>query len=140
MKHVGIVGAALAAIGMSLTAAAQQSVTLNVVTADDQNMVDYARDYLGPMFDSQTALAYNRAMVSDTPITYDTLENWVQVNPKKLGYNGIKGGMSGVAFVVGWIYAHSDTNRLMKGPYDRGVEKSWDPILARLAAFNKLSC
>jgi len=230
MKHVGIVVAALAAIVVSLTAAAQQSVTLNVVTAGDQNMVDYAKDYLGPMFEkdhpgvsvkavgtgpgdagsqkiyekieaqksnpawdidvavihqkaagemvskgllsryvadiptgkfanseaarnalgtdvggyvmpmfnSQTALAYNAAMVSDPPTTYDALEKWVQANPKKFGYNGIKGGMSGVAFVVGWIYAHSpDADRLMKGPYDPGIEKSWDPILTRLAAFNK---
>ena len=30
---------------------AQQKVTLNVVTAGDQNMVDYVKDYLGPMFE-----------------------------------------------------------------------------------------
>ena len=51
MKHVGIVGVALAAIIVSLAARAQQSVTLNVVTAGDQNMVDYVKDYLGPMFE-----------------------------------------------------------------------------------------
>ena len=72
------------------------------------------------------------------PATYDALEKWVQANPKKFGYNGIKGGMSGVAFVVGWIYAHSpDADRLIKGPYDPQIEKSWDPILARLAAFDR---
>ena len=94
--------------------------------------------YVMPMFSSQTALAYNTAMVSDPPATYDALEKWVQANPKKFGYNGIKGGMSGVAFVVGWIYAHSpDPNRLIKGPYDANIERDWDPILARLAGFNK---
>jgi ABC-type uncharacterized transport system YnjBCD substrate-binding protein len=230
MKHVGIVGIALAAIVVSLAARAQQSVTLNVITAGDQNMVDYAKDYLAPMFEkdhsgvsvkvvgtgpgdagsqkiyekieaqksnpawdidvavihqkaagemvgkgllsryvadiptgklanseaarnalgtdvggyvmpmfnSQTAIAYNTVMVSEPPTTYEALEKWVQANPKKFGYNGIKGGMSGVAFVVGWIYAHSpDADRLIKGPYDPQIEKSWDPILARLAAFNK---
>jgi hypothetical protein len=36
--------------------------------------------------------------------------------------------MSGVAFVVGWIYAHSlDADRLMKGPYDPGEELGSDP-------------
>jgi len=230
MKHLGIVGVALAAIVLSLATRAQQLVTLNVVTAGDQNMVDYAKDYLLPMFEkehpgvsvkavgtgpgdagsqkilekieaqksnpawdidvavihqkaagemvgksllsryvadiptgklatseaarnalgtdvggyvmpmfsSQTALAYNTAMVSDPPATYDALEKWVQANPKKFGYNGIKGGMSGVAFVVGWIYAHSpDPNRLIKGPYDANIERDWDPILVRLARFNK---
>jgi ABC-type uncharacterized transport system YnjBCD substrate-binding protein len=44
-------------------------------------------------------------MVKDPPSTYAELEKWVQQNPKKFGYNGIKGGMSGVRFVVGWIYA-----------------------------------
>jgi putative spermidine/putrescine transport system substrate-binding protein len=80
------------------------------------------------MFNSQTALAYNAGMVGDPPTTYDALEKWVQANPKKFGYNGIKGGMSGVAFVVGWIYAHSlDADRLMKGPYDPGEELGSDP-------------
>ena len=230
MKGIGIVVAALAALALSRPAAAQQNVMLNVVTAGDQNMVDYVKDYLGPMFEkehpgvgvravgtrpgdagsqkiyekieaeksnpawdidvavihqkaagemvgkgllaryvaeiptgklatsdaaknalgtdvggyvmpmfnSQTALAYNAAMVADPPATYDALEKWVAAHPKKFGYNGIKGGMSGVAFIVGWIYAHTpDPDRLIKGPYDREIEKSWDPILARLAAFNK---
>jgi ABC-type uncharacterized transport system YnjBCD substrate-binding protein len=230
MKHGGIVVAVLTAIVASLAAMAQQSLTLNVVTAGDQNMVDYVKDYLGPMFEkdhpgvsvkavgtgpgdagsqkiyekleaeqsspawdidvavihqkaagemvgkgllsrylaeiptgklatseaarnalgtdvggyvmpmfnSQTAIAYNTAMVGEPPTTYEALEKWVQANPKKFGYNGIKGGMSGVAFVVGWIYAHSpDPNRLIKGPYDPNIERDWDPILAWLAAFNK---
>src|SRR5258708_15156978 len=32
-------------------AAAQQKVTLTVITAGDQNMVDYVKDYLGPIFE-----------------------------------------------------------------------------------------
>jgi ABC-type uncharacterized transport system YnjBCD substrate-binding protein len=222
--------AALAAIAAAGPAVAQQRVTLNMVTAGDQNMVDYVKDYLGPlfekdhpgvtvnavgtgpgdagsqkiyeklkaekdnsawdidvavihqkaagamvgegllaryvpdiptgklatsegaknalgtdvggyvmpMFNSQTAIAYNVAVVKDPPATYAELEKWVHANPKKFGYNGIKGGMSGVAFVVGWIYDHSpDPARLINGPYDPTTKKSWDAAFAELAAFNK---
>ena len=46
--------------------------------------------------------------------------------------------MSGVSFVVGWVYAHTpDADRLMKGPYDPDSKKGWDDALAKLAAFNK---
>jgi ABC-type uncharacterized transport system YnjBCD substrate-binding protein len=230
MKPISIVVATLAVLTLFRPAAAQQTATLNVVTAGDQNMVDYVKDYLGPMFEkehpgatvkavgtgpgdagsqkiyekleaeknnaawdidvavihqktagemvgkgllaryvaeistgklvtseaaknalgtdvggyvmpmfnSQTAIAYNTAMVTDPPETYAALEDWVRANPKKFGYNGIKGGMSGVSFVVGWIYAHSaDADRLIKGPYDPDTKKSWDAILGGLAAFNK---
>ena len=37
----------------ALPVAAQQRVTLNVLTAGDQNMVDYVTDYLGPLFTRQ---------------------------------------------------------------------------------------
>src|SRR5438309_6292926 len=91
-----------------------------------------------PMFNSQTAIAYNTAMVKEPPQTYADLEKWVEQNPKKFGYNGIKGGMSGVSFVVGWVYANSpDPDRLLKGPYDAETKKAWDQAFARLAAFNK---
>src|SRR5205823_8010139 len=33
--------------------AGQTRVTLNLVTAGDQNMVDYVKDYLGPMFEKE---------------------------------------------------------------------------------------
>src|SRR5215469_11299476 len=45
MQRISIVFAILAALGLSLPAMAQQAVTLNVVTAGDQNMVDYVKDY-----------------------------------------------------------------------------------------------
>jgi ABC-type uncharacterized transport system YnjBCD substrate-binding protein len=94
--------------------------------------------YVMPMFNSQTAVAYNAAMVKDPPASYAELEKWVQQNPKKFGYNGIKGGMSGVSFVVGWIYANTpEADRLINGPYDPESKKAWDQALARLAAFNK---
>ena len=53
MKPRLIVSAALfaLAIGPALPASAQ--TTLNVVTAGDQNMVDYVNNYLGPKFEQQ---------------------------------------------------------------------------------------
>ena len=47
------------------------------------------------------------------PNSYAELVEWTKKNPKKFGYNGIKGGMSGVAFVAGWVYAFGgDANKL----------------------------
>ena len=203
-------------------AAAQQKITLNVISAGDENMVDYVKDYLGPlfersnpnvtvkavgtgpgdagsqkilekltaekdratwdidvavihqkaagamvneqllapyvkdvatgalvtspaaknalgtdvggyvipMFNSQTAIAYNADLVKDPPKTYGELAAWAAANPKKFGYNGIKGGMSGVSFVVGWVYANAgDGEMLMKGPYKPEEKISWEPAL-----------
>src|SRR5271154_3008299 len=57
-----------------------------------------ATGYVIPMFNSQTAIAYNSDMVKSPPGSYDELVKWVDANPNKFGYNGIKGGMSGVSF------------------------------------------
>ena len=43
----------LLATALAATPAAAQQTTLNVVTAGDQNMVDYIKDYLGPMFEKK---------------------------------------------------------------------------------------
>ncbi|MGL9735424.1 MAG: hypothetical protein ACR5LF_06420 [Symbiopectobacterium sp.] len=42
------------------------------------------------MFSSQTALAYNPALVSNPPKSYDELQQWAAAHPKQFGYNGIK--------------------------------------------------
>jgi ABC-type uncharacterized transport system YnjBCD substrate-binding protein len=94
--------------------------------------------YVMPMFNSQTAIAYNADIVKDPPKTYGELAAWAAANPKKFGYNGIKGGMSGVSFVVGWIYANAgDGEMLMKGPYKADEKNAWDAALAKLKDFNK---
>jgi ABC-type uncharacterized transport system YnjBCD substrate-binding protein len=94
--------------------------------------------YVIPMFQSQTALAYNPDLVKDVPNTYSDLVEWTKKNPKKFGYNGIKGGMSGVAFVTGWVYAFGgDADKLMKGPYDAATKAAWDKLLADLKSFNQ---
>jgi ABC-type uncharacterized transport system YnjBCD substrate-binding protein len=94
--------------------------------------------YVMPMFHSQTAIAYSPELVKDVPNSYTELMEWVKKNPKKFGYNGIKGGMSGVAFVMGWVYAFGgDAGKLMSGPYDATSKADWDKALSELKEFNK---
>jgi len=94
--------------------------------------------FVMPMFHSQTAIAYNADLVKDVPNSYAELAEWVKKNPKKFGYNGIKGGMSGVAFVTGWVYAFGgDAGKLMLGPYDAASKTLWDGSFANLKEFNK---
>jgi ABC-type uncharacterized transport system YnjBCD substrate-binding protein len=94
--------------------------------------------YVMPMFHSQTAIAYNPDIVKDAPNSYSELIDWVKKNPKKFGYNGIKGGMSGVAFVSGWVEAFGGNGaKLETGPYDPNAKTNWDKALADLKDFNK---
>ena len=94
--------------------------------------------YVLPMFHSQIALAYNPTLVSDPPGTYADLAKWAAANPKQFGYNGIKGGMSGVGFVAGWVEAHGEFgDKLEKGPYDPALKPAIDKSLESLKAFNQ---
>ena len=94
--------------------------------------------YVMPMFHSQTAIAYHPDLVPNPPGTYDELRQWVQDNPKAFGYNGIKNGMSGVSFVVGWVYAYTGQgDQLMAGPYDAAAKETWAGALADLKDFNQ---
>ena len=96
--------------------------------------------YVMPMFNSQTALAYNPDIVAKPPSTYDELVEWAKKNPNQFGYNGIKGGMSGVSFVMGWMYAYGpDAKKLENGPFDAEMVKSakWNDAMAKLKEFNK---
>jgi len=96
--------------------------------------------FVMPMFHSQTAIAYNPDIVKSPPSTYNELVDWVKKNPKQFGYNGIKGGMSGVSFVMGWMYAYGpDAQKLQSGPFDAEMTKSkaWNDAMANLKEFNK---
>src|SRR5947208_16619230 len=53
MQRFPVIFAVLAALAIGQPAAAQQKATINLVTAGDQNMVDYVKDYLGPMFEKE---------------------------------------------------------------------------------------
>jgi ABC-type uncharacterized transport system YnjBCD substrate-binding protein len=94
--------------------------------------------YVMPMFHSQTAIAYNPDLVPEPPASYEELKQWVKDNPGAFGYNGIKNGMSGVSFVVGWTYAHTgQADQLQNGPYDASIEGAWADALAELKDFNQ---
>jgi len=94
--------------------------------------------YVMPMFLSQTAIAWNSDLIKTPPASYDELVAWAAKNPQAFGYNGIKNGMSGIGFVVGWIYAYgTDAQRLSSLPYDKSVEAKWGQAFEKLKAFNK---
>lgn len=93
--------------------------------------------YVMPMFHSQIAIAYNPALVESPPGTFDELALWVKENPKAFGYNGIKGGMSGVGFVMAWVAANGDfAEKLEKGPYEEGMRPAIEKALSGLKDFN----
>lgn len=117
-----------------------QIKTGSLVTADNaKNALGVNVDgYVMPMFLSQTAIAWNSEAIKAPPASYDELVAWAQKKPQAFGYNGIKNGMSGVSFVVGWMYAYgTDAQRLSSLPYDKGVEKNWSQAYEKLKAFNK---
>ena len=95
--------------------------------------------YAMPMFHSQTALAYNPDFVKDPPKSYAELVEWVKKNPGKFGYNGIKGGMSGVSFAVGWVYWKTGKYQkyAVTGPFDKAEVDSWEQAFKDLGEFNK---
>jgi putative spermidine/putrescine transport system substrate-binding protein len=91
-----------------------------------------------PMFHSQIAMAYNPDVVKAPPKTFTELEAWVKQYPKQFGYNGVKGGMSGVGFVMGYVSANSGLGKqLEEGPYDASKKAAIDKSLAGLKEFNK---
>ena len=95
------------------------------------------KGYVMPMFNSQTALAYNPALLPNPPKSYAELAEWAKANPKQFGCNGIKGGASGVSFVMGWIYAFGDggADKLMNGPFEETEATKWDSAFDSLADF-----
>ncbi|WP_119390592.1 ABC transporter substrate-binding protein [Taklimakanibacter lacteus] len=95
------------------------------------------KGYVMPMFNSQTAIAYNPALLPNPPKTYEEIAAWAKANPRQFGYNGIKGGASGVSFVMGWIYAfgEGDAQKLMNGPFDEAETKKWDKAFQSLKEF-----
>jgi putative spermidine/putrescine transport system substrate-binding protein len=117
-----------------------QVPTSSLVTSDKANnaLGTDVSGYVLPMFDSQVAIAYNPATVKDPPRNYAALADWVKKNPKQFGYNGIKGGMAGIGFVMGWVNANAGIGpRLMKGPYEESDTPKIDAALTSLRDFNQ---
>jgi ABC-type uncharacterized transport system YnjBCD substrate-binding protein len=114
--------------------------TFEMVTAGDaKNALGADVDgFVMPMFHSQTALAYNPEVVTDPPTSYEELVEWVKENPGRFGYNGIKGGMSGVSFTVGWLYWKTGNyDKYATGPYDEAEMETWQPALEEMKEFNE---
>ena len=106
-------------------------------TADKALGVDVT-GYVMPMFHSQIAIAYNPDLVAEPPQSYEALVEWARANPRQFGYNGITGGMAGVGFVFGWMYAFSGmADEIRNGPWEDGVAEKWQPALASLKEFNQ---
>jgi len=94
--------------------------------------------YVLPMFHSQIVFAYNPDVVKNPPKNFTELAEWAKKNPKQFGYNGVKGGMSGVGFVTGWVSANSGMgDKLEKGPYDPAAKAQIDKALTSLKEFNQ---
>src|SRR5438067_6774959 len=94
--------------------------------------------YVLPMFHSQIAFAYNPELVQAPPKSFAELNEWVRKHPKQFGYNGVKGGMSGVGFVTAWVSANSGVgDKLEKGPYDPASKAAIDKALMGLKDFNQ---
>ena len=117
------------------------SVAKYVVSADAKNSLGTNVDgYVIPMFHSQVVIAYNPKYVTKPPKTYQDIIDYAKANPKKFGYNGIKGGMSGLGLTTGYLYWKSGQYDLLtKGPYDTKNEAKWADIFKELKALNDVS-
>jgi len=94
--------------------------------------------YVVPMFQNQIAIAYNPAKVAAPPKSFDELVAWSKANPGKFGYNGIKGGVSGVGFTMGWVYWKTGLYKeLTQGPFDKSKEGAIREAITALRDFNK---
>lgn len=94
--------------------------------------------YVVPMFQNQIAIAYNPAKVATPPRSLDDLVAWAKAHPGKFGYNGIKGGVSGVGFTMGWVYWKTGLyKQLTQGPFDKGTEGAIREAVTALRDFNK---
>jgi putative spermidine/putrescine transport system substrate-binding protein len=94
--------------------------------------------YVVPMFQNQIAIAYNPAKVPTPPKSFDDLAAWTKANPAKFGYNGIKGGVSGVGFTMGWVYWKTGLyTQLTQGPFDKSREEAIRSAVTALRDFNR---
>ncbi len=94
--------------------------------------------YVVPMFHNQIALAYNPATVPSPPKSFDDLATWAAAHPGRFGYNGIKGGVSGVGFTIGWVYWKTGLyTQLTQGPFDRTKEGAIREAITALRDFNR---
>ena len=120
---------------------ASTNVAKYVVSQDSKNSLGTNVDgYVVPMFHSQVVVAYNPKYVTKAPKSYQDILDFAKANPKKFGYNGVTGGMSGLGFATGYLYWKSGQYDLMtKGPYDKANEAKWADIFKEMKALNDVS-
>jgi len=96
------------------------------------------KGYVVPMFRNQIAIAYNPQFVSKPPRTFAELEAWVRANPRRFGYNGTRGGVSGIGFTMGWVfYKTGQYDLFVQGPYDKAHEGMIRSSIEQLREFNR---
>ncbi len=96
------------------------------------------KGYVVPMFRNQIAIAYNPQFVSRPPKSFAELEAWVRANPRRFGYNGIKGGVSGIGFTMGWVYYKTGRYDLfVQGPFDKANDGLIRGAIEQLRDFNR---
>ncbi|MEB3100852.1 extracellular solute-binding protein [Ferviditalea candida] len=107
-----------------------------VTSSDSKNSLGAnVEGYVIPMFHSQVAIAYNPDKVKEVPASFDELVKWINSNPKRFGYNGIKNGMSGVAFTTAYTYWKTgDYKQLTEGPFTKDLEQKWPAVMKELKA------
>jgi ABC-type uncharacterized transport system YnjBCD substrate-binding protein len=105
-----------------------------MTAANGRNALGFnVEGYVMPMFQSQVVLAYNPDKVKNPPNSFEELVAWIKANPKKFGYNGVKGGMSGTGFTTGWVYWKSGKyDQYAKGAYDQSAEANWPAAVKEL--------
>lgn len=111
------------------------SANKSYVTAEDakNSLGTNVEGYVIPLFQSQVAIAYNPDKVKNPPTDFQSLVDWIKANPKRFGYNGVTGGMSGVGFVDGYVYWKTgDYKQLSAGPLDKKLEDKWPEIIKEL--------
>ena len=109
-----------------------------MTAANGRNALGFnVEGYVMPMFQSQVVLAYNPDLVKNPPSTFEELVAWIKANPKKFGYNGVKGGMSGTGFVTGWAYWKTGKyDQYAKGNYDKEAEGGWPAAIKELKSLH----
>jgi len=131
--HQGIMDELLSA-GLLENYVTQTDISSMVVGDPAENSLGTdVKGYVIPLFSSQVAIAYNPDKITEVPTSFEELEAWIKANPGKFGYNGVKNGMSGVAFTTGYVYYKSgDYDKLVKGTYDKSLEAGWPKIMKEL--------
>ena len=101
-------------LALAWPAAAQQ--TLNVVTAGDQNMVDYVKDYLGPMFEKTHPGVKVRA-VGTGPGDAGSQKIYEKLDAQK------KGGAAKWDFDVVVVHQKAAGTMVQRGPAEKYRDK-----------------